>query len=74
MTITQLVPFQLHGVLNKACGRERWRSSYFGYNLSNKQPRNEPASRKALHGHRLSVLWRQNNSSLYSLWLIICQR
>jgi DNA-binding CsgD family transcriptional regulator len=44
--ITQLVPFHLHGVLNKSCGLLEQQLA----------PLNEPASRKALYGHRLSSI------------------
>jgi DNA-binding CsgD family transcriptional regulator len=49
------VPFHLHGVLNKACGRETLQEQLFQL-LEQQMPRNEPASRKALYGHRLSSM------------------
>lgn len=54
--ITQLVPFHLHGVLNKACGRETLQEQLFRLLEQQIAPRNEPASRKALYGHRLSSM------------------
>lgn len=54
--ITQLVPFHLHGVLNKSCGRETLQEQLFQLLEQQLAPLNEPASRKALYGHRLSSI------------------
>ena len=54
--ITQLVPFHLHGVLNKSCGRETLQEQLFQLLEQQLTPLNEPASRKALYGHRLSSI------------------
>jgi hypothetical protein len=46
--ITQLVPFHLHGVLNKACGRETLQEQLFRL-LEQQMPRltNLPAARRS---------------------------
>jgi hypothetical protein len=50
------VPFHLHGVLNKACGRETLQEQLFQLLEQQLAPINEPASRKVLYGHRLSSI------------------
>ena len=60
--ITQLVPFQLHGVLNKACGRETLQEQLFRL-LEQQIAQGALRSSPQLYG--------ANKSSLYSLWLFI---
>ena len=54
--ITQLVPFHLHGVLNKASGRETLQEQLFRLLAQQMPPIDEPCRRKVLHGHRLSSI------------------
>ncbi len=54
--INQLVPFHLHGVLNKASGCETLQEQLFRLLAQQMPPIDEPSSRKVLRGHRLSSI------------------